>query len=221
MENKGVIYILTNPAFPEYVKIGYADDLEKRLKGLNNSSVPMHFRVYAVYEVTERLTDTKVHMIIDSLNPDLRVIDKFDGKESKREFYVMSAEDAYMLFDCIAKISGTSNRLKRMKPNGREILEEEEARAIDENAHRGPLKLIEDCKIPKGDYVEFIQNPDIKAKVKDDRTLEYDGMAMSITALADKIYADKGEVRPNSAATTMFSYNGERLTDLRIRMENK
>lgn len=24
MENKGVIYILTNPSFPEYVKIGYA-----------------------------------------------------------------------------------------------------------------------------------------------------------------------------------------------------
>lgn len=32
MENKGVIYILTNPSFPEYVKIGYADDIDKRLK---------------------------------------------------------------------------------------------------------------------------------------------------------------------------------------------
>lgn len=30
-ENKGVIYILTNPSFPEYVKIGYADDIDKRL----------------------------------------------------------------------------------------------------------------------------------------------------------------------------------------------
>lgn len=26
--SKGVIYILTNPSFPEYVKIGYAKDLE-------------------------------------------------------------------------------------------------------------------------------------------------------------------------------------------------
>ena len=34
MENKGVIYILTNPSFPEYVKIGYADDIKKRLKQL-------------------------------------------------------------------------------------------------------------------------------------------------------------------------------------------
>ena len=28
----GVIYILTNPSFPEYVKIGYADDIELRDK---------------------------------------------------------------------------------------------------------------------------------------------------------------------------------------------
>lgn len=40
MEKKnGVIYILTNPSFPDYVKIGYADDIDKRLKQLNRSSV--------------------------------------------------------------------------------------------------------------------------------------------------------------------------------------
>ena len=31
-EQQGVIYILTNPSFPDYVKIGYADDIEKRLQ---------------------------------------------------------------------------------------------------------------------------------------------------------------------------------------------
>lgn len=37
METKGFIYILTNPSFKEYVKIGYADNVENRLKQLNNS----------------------------------------------------------------------------------------------------------------------------------------------------------------------------------------
>jgi len=32
MDKAGVIYILTNPSFPEYVKIGYADDIDKRLQ---------------------------------------------------------------------------------------------------------------------------------------------------------------------------------------------
>ena len=37
MDNAGVIYILTNPSFPEYVKIGYVDDIDKRLQQLNRS----------------------------------------------------------------------------------------------------------------------------------------------------------------------------------------
>lgn len=52
MKQKGVIYILTNPAFPQYVKIGYAQDLEKLLKQLNRSeTIPYAFRAYAVYDV--------------------------------------------------------------------------------------------------------------------------------------------------------------------------
>ena len=84
MDNrKGVIYILTNPSFPDYVKIGYADDIEKRLKQLNRSEcVPFAFRVYATYEVDSRLSDLKIHAIIDKLNPNLRSIDNYYGKDA-------------------------------------------------------------------------------------------------------------------------------------------
>ena len=100
MATKGVIYILTNPAFPEYVKIGYANNLEQRMKDFNQSeALPFAFRVYAIYEVCERLTDKKLHDLIDTLNPDLRTVENFDGKERKREFYAMSKEDAYKLFE--------------------------------------------------------------------------------------------------------------------------
>lgn len=88
--SKGVIYILTNPSFPDYVKIGYAKDLEKRMKQLNRSeTIPFAFRAYAVYEVESNLTDLVLHDLIDKLNPDLRSIENFDGKERKREFYAM------------------------------------------------------------------------------------------------------------------------------------
>ena len=75
MDNKGVIYILTNPSFPDYVKIGYADDVESRVKQLNRSEcTPFGFRIYATYEVPKRLTDMKLHNIIDRLNPELNLI---------------------------------------------------------------------------------------------------------------------------------------------------
>lgn len=48
----GVIYILTNQSFPEYVKIGYADDVDRRLEQLNRSEcIPFAFRLYSYYKV--------------------------------------------------------------------------------------------------------------------------------------------------------------------------
>ena len=58
----GVICILTNPSFPEYVKICDADDIGKRLRQLNRSEcIPFAFRVYATYEINLRLSDLKIH----------------------------------------------------------------------------------------------------------------------------------------------------------------
>ena len=82
----GYIYILTNPSFPDYVKIGYADDVESRLDQLNRSEcIPFAFRVYATYEVENRLVDLKLHDLIDRLNPNLRSIENYNGKQRRRE----------------------------------------------------------------------------------------------------------------------------------------
>ncbi len=128
MSEHGVIYVLTNPSFPEYVKIGYATDLEKRLKQLNNSEcLPFAFRVYCTYQVEGKMKDKDVHSLIDKLNPDLRAIETFDGKKRVREFYAMSADDAYEILESIARISGTEDKLKYMKPEGHEVQDEVEA----------------------------------------------------------------------------------------------
>lgn len=80
--SEGVIYILKNPSFENYVKIGYAKDIERRLKELNRSEcIPFAFRVYATYEVDSSLSDKKIHSIIDKLNPDLRAIETFNGQK--------------------------------------------------------------------------------------------------------------------------------------------
>lgn len=136
--NKGVIYVLTNPAFPEYVKIGYADNLEKRLASLNRSAcLPFAFRAYCVYEVKDRLSDMKVHEMIDKINPELRSIETFDGKPRVREFYNMTAEDAYDILQCIASLSGTTDCLKRVQPEGHEIIDERIAEE-NQNSERIP-----------------------------------------------------------------------------------
>lgn len=216
-QKHGVIYILTNPSFPNYVKIGYANDIEKRLKQLNRSeAIPFAFRVYAVYKVTSRLTDIELHKLIDKLNPDLRTIENFDGKERVKEFYAMSAEDAYSLLECIAKISGTEKRLQRLTPEGHEILDEQIAEEVRETAKRGPFRFSA-CDIPVGSELVFVDDPTIKVTVVDDRRIEYNGETTSLSALAQKL---KGFDHPVQG-TLWFLYKGEKLTDLRNRVESK
>ena len=214
MSNTGCIYILTNPSFPEYVKIGYASNLENRLKQLNRSeTIPFAFRAYAIYEVEKALTDKELHKLIDKLNPDLRTIETFGGKERVKEFYAMSAEDAYGLLECIAKISGTTDRLKKMKPEGHEIEDEKTAEEIKETARRGPFNFSE-CGIPFGSELVFVDDAKIKVKVVDDRHIEYDGEITSLSALAQRLKKYNHPIQ----GTLWFKYNGEVLSELRDRL---
>lgn len=211
----GVIYILTNPSFPDYVKIGYAHNIETRLKQLNRSeTIPFAFRVYAVYAVESELTDKELHKLIDKLNPDLRTIENFDGKERVKEFYAMSAEDAYGLLECIAKISGTLDRLQRLTPEGHEILDEQIANEVRETVRRGPFRFSA-CNIPIGSQIEFIEDSSVKATVVDDRRIEYNGETTSVSALAQKLKGFDHAVQ----GTLWFTYQGEKLTDIRDRVE--
>ena len=138
-KSQGVIYILTNPSFPDYVKIGYADDVNKRLKELNRSEcIPFAFRLYAYYEVPQRLTDKKLHELIDMINPDLRAIEEFDGKKRTREFYNMTSEKAYKILQAIAQINGLEDNLHKVKPSEKDLEEEETAeenRILATNRH--------------------------------------------------------------------------------------
>lgn len=214
-EKKGVIYILQNPAFKEYVKIGYAHDIEKRLRQLNRSeTIPFAFRVYAIYEVKSALTDMELHKLIDNLNPDLRTIETFDGKKRVKEFYAMSPEDAYSILESIAKISGTIDCLKRLTPEGHEILDDEIANDVKENARRGPFRFSE-VGIKIGEKIVYIEDASIQPVVVDDRHIEWNKQTTSLSALAQQL---KGFTHPVQG-TLWFTYNGVKLTELRDKME--
>lgn len=212
----GVIYILTNPSFPDYVKIGYADDIAARLHQLNRSEcIPFAFRVFATYEVENRLVDLKLHNLIDQLNPTLRSIERFNGKERKREFYAMSKEDAYAILEAIAEIHGYSNRLKIWDLNETEVKEEETAKEIaSERRTRSANFTFNEVNIPVGAILVNTDDPSITCKVIDERRVEYNGEAMYVTTMA-KIISGKSYLSHGPRYLyEHFSYNGICLKDM-------
>jgi len=192
MEQKGVIYILTNPSFPQFVKIGYADNVEERLNQLNRSEcIPYAFRLYAYYKVPARLTDMKLHTLIDNLNPNLRSVEEFNGKTRKREFYAMTAAQAYSILEAIAEINGMKENLVLVEPSAKELEIEDEAAEL--RTRKSPTKyprmewMFEQELVAAGDVLCVINHPEEVATLIDPSTVEYKGKQMTILAWSKKV----------------------------------
>ena len=216
----GYIYIMTNPSFPEYVKIGYATDVIQRRDDLNSSSaVPFAFRIYATYEVDSALSDKKLHSILDKLNPDLRSTEEVDGKKRVREFYAMAPEDAYSILEAIAEINNFKHRLKKWKATTEEQQDEAIAQEISQaHQERQSPFTFSMCDIKPGEQIEFFCNGNeytgTMCTVVDDKHIKYDGKEWSLSSLATKFTGSKWGV----AGPRYFKYKGEWLNDIRERL---
>ena len=214
-EIKGVIYILTNPSFPEYVQIGYAKDIEQRLLQLNRSeTIPFAFRVYATYDVVTPLSDLILHDLIDGLNPDLRAIETFNGKKRTREFYEMTPEYAYNILSSIAKLSGTESRLKRIKPEGHEVEDIKMAEEAEKAYRRGPFTF-SSVGINPGEIISFVPDLSITATVVDDKHIRIGETVTSLSGAAKSILHKNALQGPK-----YWSYKGKILDDIRTEKEN-
>lgn len=189
---KGYIYIMTNPCLKDMVKIGYATDVEARRKQLSTTALPTDYEIYATYETQGNLEDKKLHRLIDNLNPDLRV-------SKSREFFVMSPEDAYDLLEAIATISGSLDKLKRVKTKKASELPKVKKPPINFKA----------CGIPVGAELIYVDDPNVKVVVCDKRKVEYNIEITSLTAVARQFKDYK-----NVPGPSFFTYNGRPLTDI-------
>ena len=216
-EYAGVIYVLVNPAFPDYVKIGYADDINKRLKTLNRSSaLPDPFHVYATYAVKSRLEDLRLHKLIDSLDPDLR-------HNVSREFYEMSPEKAFSILAAIAEINGDMDLLIKNPLNDSYFAAEnsmsKDATVTgneDKKTIKGPLKFSE-IGIPIGSELVFLEDHNIRCVTNSDDTVLFEGASWKLSPLVREIKRRNGTCNKSGAyqGGLYFLYKGVRLTDLR------
>ena len=209
----GAIYILVNPAFNDLVKIGYADDVLKRMNTLNrNSGLPDPFHCYALYNVKKRLGDVKLHTLIDSLDPSLR-------HSKNREFYEMNCQKAYDILSAIAQINGNEEQLV-INPFSDSFFNSIQKNTpslnvtSDTSNQKTERLTFEMLSIPVGSTLVYVRDNRITCVTKDNvNQVAYNGSIYSISKLArmlNKVKAAQGG--------QYFMYNGEILTDIRKRL---
>lgn len=112
----GYIYVLTNESFhrDNWIKIGYAEDVERRVKELSGTAVPLPYEVYCTYEIPRikgvKDPDKLIHDLIQSLNPTLRI-------SQNREFFELLPWDAYNMLFAIAQMHDRTDKLVRNDAN--------------------------------------------------------------------------------------------------------
>lgn len=217
MEDKiGYIYVLTNPSFPEYVKIGYADNVDARVAQLNRSEcIPFAFKKYAVLPVASRLADRNVHNLIEQFKPELRAKENVNGKIRVREFFAMTAQEAVEILDNIGGIYGETPQLFEQTVEEKRDQEIAEKAAIA-SERKSPLSFFK-CGIKEGELITYVYDANITCTVANDREINYNGRLTSLSALAKKLLNRKSGVQ----GTLYFTYDGEILSALRKRLEDE
>ena len=142
----------------------------------------------------------------------------FNGKQRVREFYAMSPEDAYSILEAIAEIHGRADKLKRIAMDEAQKQAEETAQEIEEE-HKERLSpfAFSKCNISAGEFVSWYDDPDMKFKVLDEKSVEYKGKQFSLSALAALILGKDSSA--GVAGPRYFKYKGEWLNDIRHRLE--
>ena len=190
---KGYIYIMTNPALKDMVKIGYAQNVEARRKQLSTTALPYEYEVYATYETSGNLEDKMLHKMIDQLNDDLRV-------SKNREFFVMTPQEAYELLEAIATISGTKEKLSLAKGK--------EHKKPDQHVKRPKINF-QKCGIPVGAELVFVEDPNVKVYVMDEHKVQWNEEITSLSAIAAEIKKQKA-----IQGSAFFMYNGKLITKI-------
>ncbi|WP_170528520.1 GIY-YIG nuclease family protein [Ruegeria arenilitoris] len=161
------VYVLTNPAFENYVKVGKTTNLEQRLRQLDNTSVPLPFRcVYAV-EVED---DAQVERLVHQAFADHRT-------RTTREFFEVDPQRV------VAALKLTRGR--DVTPRG-DIAEDEEGVKALEKATRKRRKAYKfsDAGLKVGDIIHYANNDQATAQVISEKKVLFEGEETSLSKSA-------------------------------------
>jgi len=215
--DEGLIYILTNPSFPNHVKIGKTTDLQQRIKNLNSPAcLPFSFRIYATYKVNKNLdaVESAIHTIIDKIDYNLRAREEIDSRRLReREFFALDAENAFEVLREIAKLREDEANLTKVKQSKQEKEEEQIAKTVEVQA--GKIKSasfsFERKGIKPGTEIMYGKDNRQKAIVIDDKSVDYNGKHYSLSGLAAKLLGKNSSEGVRGPG--FFKLNGKSLLD--------
>jgi hypothetical protein len=208
MNEKGYVYVLTNPSFKEdWVKIGKSSrEINVRSKELSNTAVPLDYEVYATLR-TEKYNEAEklIHRSIDRIS-DLRI-------NQKREFFNIAPEKAYGILCDVKELLGDEAEVKLYGDNI--AVTSGDGKTLSK-VTRGERFDFFKKGIRVGEIITFIDDPKITAVVASNRQVLFEEKLWYLSPLTRELYDRRSEGTPSGSfqGPLYFLYNNKRLIDI-------
>lgn len=207
MQNKGYVYILTNPAFKEnWVKIGKTSgSVEKRMDDLFTTALPKRFDLYAWCKTAKfNELEKQMHHILDDLTQ-TRI-------DEKREFFQIVPSKALAV---MRELALTIDDAEFYVPC--EVKNNEHTKVAP------PFRFYM-ARLKPGDEVIF-EPTGVRVLVaadKADNKIEYEGKKYTLSGFCKAFMPENKRYDSGSyQGPQYFSYNGKLLVDLRTMYEKE
>lgn len=190
-----IIYILVNPSFPDFIKIGRCSDLTQRIRSLSsNTALPLPFECIFACSVEDA---KKVEATLHRTFKDYRV-------NPRREFFRMSPEPVIDLLQLIS--------LGEI-----EITEDfDEELASSNDAFKETLYsefTFDQASVPLGETITFAQSKSMKCCVIGKNDVEFQGSEYSLTEMTKLALQKNGKnPRIKISPARYWLYKNEPLT---------
>ena len=196
--NEGIIYVLTNPAMPDMVKIGKTgSDLQVRLDSLYSTGVPLPFECAYAAKVDD--VDKWEKAFHTAFGP-CRV-------NPNREFFSINPDQAVALLELMAVEDVTP--VVRKEADGVDVGAKAFAEKLKRNRRR-PNADFSEMGIPVGSRLEYTGEGDHFCTVRGGRRVEFDGKMWMISPLTQKLLGLERPVR----GIDYWQFDGRDLKDI-------
>ncbi len=201
-EMNDIIYLLTNPSIPDLVKIGKTGNLAERIRSLSrHSGIPVPFECFYACEV-ENADDVekKLH---DAFG-DHRV-------NSKREFFRINPERILAILKLL--------ELKDVTPSQDFVEDKEDQETLDRERAKRSRFNFSMVGLEPGSILTFLKDENTSAKVINNKEIEFEGEVTSLSNAALKIVNRMGYNWSTLRGPHYWVFEGETLSERRLRME--
>lgn len=197
----GIVYLLTNPYMPGLVKIGMTkqEDLEKRMKELYTTGVPVAFECQFACRVNNK-DCAKIERALHTAFEPQRV-------NKNREFFRINVEQAKAILELFHHTDVTNDVTEEIQND----LTDEDKEASDNAKKKRPALNFVEMGLHKGDILKWKDNPLITVTIISDRKVSYNGEEISLSALSAQL---KGYKVKHIQPTPHWVFNDRLLSDI-------